>query len=496
MNNGVCFVVDMNFYPIAVALALRVVEIPVDAQVHVFVDGPGAETADARSVGALRGHPRISVHVNTLSLDAFDVFANSKGFPKVVYGRLVAAKHVDCERLLYLDADILIEKRLDALFSLDMRGHAVAAVHDAGIVVKSNRASHTRAQPIQRDKDYFNAGVMLIDREQWLKRDSSTRLRSSLTITALRRYMNRTSSISLFATIGCHSARAGSGPAAGTAFKASKTAPESGFPSNATCPPLPISPAAIAAYLRDGKAKYYSSNAEEKAAELQDKGYIKSLVDPDYKREMDDQRRDLFLEATRDFRRAGENADHPAARAIAFHQAKEALMNANFLYSGNSDELKDRIKELRVKAAEACDEAAQLVEAPEEKLNWVARGLEELQQHVYESVSYHKKYDPVSDTAGSLYYTAAQAFKALPSDEQSSHFKIVKRNPWEASPTDSSARLAATCLTNAAFYSRFSGNPEVIQALFDEAIAILKSIDAPSLESRANLQKRLLKLVF
>jgi len=281
--------------------------------------------------------------------------------------------------------------------------------------------------------------------------------------------------------------------AAGTAFKASKTAPESGFPSNATCPPLPISPAAIAAYLRDGKAKYYSSNAEEKAAELQDKGYIKSLVDPDYKREMDDQRRDLFLEATRDFRRAGENADHPAARAIAFHQAKEALMNANFLYSGNSDELKDRIKELRVKAAEACDEAAQLVEAPEEKLNWVARGLEELQQHVYESVSYHKKYDPVSDTAGSLYYTAAQAFKALPSDEQSSHFKIVKRNPWEASPTDSSARLAATCLTNAAFYSRFSGNPEVIQALFDEAIAILKSIDAPSLESRADLQEEIVK---
>jgi hypothetical protein len=281
--------------------------------------------------------------------------------------------------------------------------------------------------------------------------------------------------------------------AAGTAFKATKAAPESGFPSNATCPPLPISQAAIAAYLKFGKAEHYSSNAEKKAAELQDQGYIKSLVDTDYKREIDDKRLTLLIQATRDFRRAGENADHPAASAIAFHQAKDAIMEALLLYKGDANDLKDHLKDLRVQSAEACDEAAQLVEAPEEKLNWVARGLEELQQHVYESASYHKNYDPVSDTAGSLYYTAAQAFKALPSDEQGSHFKIIKREPLEASPTDSRARLAATCLKNAAFYSRFSGNPVVIQALFDKAIAILKSIDAPSLESRADLQEEIVK---
>jgi len=74
------------------------------------------------------------------------------------------------------------------------------------------------------------------------------------------------------------------------------------------------------------------------------------------------------------------------------------------------------------------------------------------------------------DVAVSLYDTAAKAFKALPSPTYEHPLTIVRITPLEELPEDSRALLSASCLTQAAAYSRFSGNPEDTQALFNEAI--------------------------
>jgi len=264
--------------------------------------------------------------------------------------------------------------------------------------------------------------------------------------------------------------------AAGAVFASSRAAPQSGLPSNATCPPLPMSPAVIAAYLKFGDAKHYTSDAAQQAQKLRPKNYKKNSWETDYtaQRRVDGKKFDLLIQAAGDYTRAAEN-DHPAAQAIAYHQATAALEEANRLPTGKT--LIDQIEHLRTQEAYACYEAAGLAETPKEKLGWAARGLKELKINPDKFNPHeNRKNLPMCDVAVSLYATAATAFKELPSLPYEHHLAIVKTNPLEGSPTDSGAPralMAVNCLTHAAAYSRFSGNPEDTQALFNEAIEIL-----------------------
>ena len=172
MLNCACFIVDMNFYPPALALALRAVEATTpDVQVHVFVEGSGAENATFDPAFSARTNGRLRIHHNVLSAKISNTFPSTKFLPKVIYARLFALGHLRCDRLLYLDADVLIEDRLDALFALDMRGRTIAAVHDAGMVTRSERTSSPKAAPFASYLSYFNSGVLLIDGARWAKRD-------------------------------------------------------------------------------------------------------------------------------------------------------------------------------------------------------------------------------------------------------------------------------------------------------------------------------------
>jgi lipopolysaccharide biosynthesis glycosyltransferase len=174
MLNCVCFIVDMNFLPPALALALRAVEATSpDVQVHVFVEGSGAENATLDPAVSARANGRIRIHHNVLSARIPNTFPSTKFLPKVVYARLFAPGHLRCDRLLYLDADVLIEDRLDALFALDMRGRTIAATHDADMVAKSEESLQSKATPFASSDNYFNAGVMLIDGARWAKRDAA-----------------------------------------------------------------------------------------------------------------------------------------------------------------------------------------------------------------------------------------------------------------------------------------------------------------------------------
>jgi lipopolysaccharide biosynthesis glycosyltransferase len=172
MLNCACFIVDVNFFPPAFAAALRAVEATTpDVQIHVFVEGAGAEAATIDPVAGARTNGRLRIHHNALSARIPADFPATKFLPKVIYARLFAPEYLHCDRLLYLDADILIEDRLDELFTLDMRGRAIAAVHDAVMVAKSAPTSPPKTGPFARHANYFNSGVLLIDGARWAERD-------------------------------------------------------------------------------------------------------------------------------------------------------------------------------------------------------------------------------------------------------------------------------------------------------------------------------------
>jgi lipopolysaccharide biosynthesis glycosyltransferase len=74
-----------------------------------------------------------------------------------------------CERVLYLDCDILILKGLGPLWELDLEGHILAAAveYTAPTLGSERGLEHVRELGLPPLFPYFNAGVLLIDLRAW-----------------------------------------------------------------------------------------------------------------------------------------------------------------------------------------------------------------------------------------------------------------------------------------------------------------------------------------
>ena len=87
------------------------------------------------------------------------------------YARLVLAQLLpaDLERVIWLDADVLVTADLDRLWRTDLAGQHLLAVQDPFVPFVSSRYGIQRWQELglAEHAKYFNAGVMLIDLDRW-----------------------------------------------------------------------------------------------------------------------------------------------------------------------------------------------------------------------------------------------------------------------------------------------------------------------------------------
>ena len=173
MKGEIFFVVDAKFFLLAAIQAVRALAMSGgDVGVHVFVDGQGS--------GEVRFDPRIEaesagrLHLHRGALAALtpEALPTPKAWPREIYGRLFAPQILVADRLLYLDVDVVIDGPLDELFSLDMRGAALAATYDVAIEeALDRRVEKIPANGRPAGARYFNSGMLLIDRKRWLERD-------------------------------------------------------------------------------------------------------------------------------------------------------------------------------------------------------------------------------------------------------------------------------------------------------------------------------------
>jgi lipopolysaccharide biosynthesis glycosyltransferase len=81
-------------------------------------------------------------------------------FTKAMYYRLFIPEIIKGKRALYLDADIVVNGRIDDLYNTDISNTFIAAVHNPGI----DNHAELRMDSLAK---YFNSGVMLINLEYW-----------------------------------------------------------------------------------------------------------------------------------------------------------------------------------------------------------------------------------------------------------------------------------------------------------------------------------------
>jgi lipopolysaccharide biosynthesis glycosyltransferase len=158
-------------YAMPLATALRsIVEAnhkrwPLD--VHVLSDG-FSEGTQRRVLSSL---PKGSASIRWVPVDLgnFQEFSTLSYISKMTYARFLIP-HIfqdTASRVLYLDADIIVLDDLEQLWETNLNGAVVGAVLDGlDTQLKNNKPG---LENVPRVRDYFNAGVLLIDLDRWRK---------------------------------------------------------------------------------------------------------------------------------------------------------------------------------------------------------------------------------------------------------------------------------------------------------------------------------------
>ena len=117
----------------------------------------------------------LTVH-DMSSNECFDSLFTSGHISKATYFRLDIANILpkNVKKIIYMDVDLLVLQDIAELWQYDLQGRPLAAVPDYGIMA-SRRLMKQKKNVIGLPtcSQYFNAGVVIMDLEQWRKSDYS-----------------------------------------------------------------------------------------------------------------------------------------------------------------------------------------------------------------------------------------------------------------------------------------------------------------------------------
>jgi lipopolysaccharide biosynthesis glycosyltransferase len=167
-RSAVAVCADRRYFPMAYVLCLQLAESqPRQYDIYLLTES-GAHLAKL---------PREGVPFHVLTPDFLDrlptISEMYRHVPPFAYLRLFLPEILPgYDRILYLDCDIRVKESVDPLFTLDMKGHAIAAFGGTfttlvkskvqqGDQLRMGRLGFDPAAP------YLNSGVLLLDSERW-----------------------------------------------------------------------------------------------------------------------------------------------------------------------------------------------------------------------------------------------------------------------------------------------------------------------------------------
>jgi lipopolysaccharide biosynthesis glycosyltransferase len=109
------------------------------------------------SIAARFGKQLIDVKISDRDLEGL---VTPHHLTKETYYRLFMPEKISAAKVLYLDADIVVNGPISALYDTEVEGVYLAAVFSAGL------KGHKDLE-MSDDAKYFNAGVMVINLEKW-----------------------------------------------------------------------------------------------------------------------------------------------------------------------------------------------------------------------------------------------------------------------------------------------------------------------------------------
>lgn len=170
---AIAFTVDNNYaMPVAVTIKSLMVNIEKGRDVAIFVVDGGVTTKQKRKVESAAASEYCNVTVNwvKVSEETLKKLPTSKKYPISIYYRLLLPEIIPetYRRIIYLDADLVIEGDVARLWDMDDGGRYTLAVPNLcqRTMAMVRHVDHERLG-IDPHCKYYNAGVLVINLDRW-----------------------------------------------------------------------------------------------------------------------------------------------------------------------------------------------------------------------------------------------------------------------------------------------------------------------------------------
>lgn len=153
-----------NYEQHGAVLIRSILEFHQSEEVHVHLLIPAGCSLSGKMSGCL-AEWRVSYTVHQIDCDYFSGFIKTRHTEATYFRLLLPSLLPSLTRVIYLDVDIVVNGPITELWDEDLCGNALAAVANPA-PLKVGTATVQLREP-----GYFNAGVLIIDLDEWRKID-------------------------------------------------------------------------------------------------------------------------------------------------------------------------------------------------------------------------------------------------------------------------------------------------------------------------------------
>ena len=164
---------DKNFVPYCGIMLTSLFENNKDELISVYLlvdDTVGEKDKDKYIRLAKQYQQNINItHVDAATFEKYPVY--NQQWTNSIYYRLLAAELLptSIDKIIYLDADIIVTRSIREMWEVDVENYAVGAVID---IWAPNKQVYERLN-LKNDSQYFNSGSMVLNLKYWREHELS-----------------------------------------------------------------------------------------------------------------------------------------------------------------------------------------------------------------------------------------------------------------------------------------------------------------------------------
>lgn len=170
---NVAYGVDRNYLDwVGVSITSVVINNSIDIDYHIIADEYDQNFSER--VGELAERYKLKISLYLINAEYLDNLPSTKIWSRAMYFRLFAFEYLSesLDKLLYLDADVFCNGKVDELAIFNLENVTAAVVKDVDTM--QNKAAERLADPALKG-NYFNSGVVLANLKEWVRNDLTNR---------------------------------------------------------------------------------------------------------------------------------------------------------------------------------------------------------------------------------------------------------------------------------------------------------------------------------